>query len=79
MDKVGKFIKRLVPKEKARIRNIFKALQSGRFSGLDVKKLKGAADLFRVKKGDLRIIYQVRDSQVFILKIGYRKEDTYKL
>lgn len=79
MDKIDKFIKRLVPKEKVRIKNIFKALYLGRFKGLDIKKLKDTENVFRVRKGDLRIIYQVRDNRVFILKIGYRKEDSYKL
>ncbi len=47
--------------------------------GLDVKKLKGENDIFRVRKGKVRIIYQIRYGQIFILKVGHRKEDTYKL
>lgn len=78
MDKVDKALKKLVPKEKERIKNIIKALQSGHFNHLDIKKLKGRNDIFRVRSGNLRIIYQIRNNYVFILKLGYKKEDTYK-
>ena len=78
MDKVDKALKKLVPKEKERIKNIIKALQSGRFDNLDIKKLKGREDIFRIRSGNLRIIYQIRDGKVFILKLGYKQEDTYK-
>lgn len=79
MDRVDKTLSRLIPKEKRRVKEIIKALQSWRFSGLDVKKLKIGNGIFRARKGRTRIIYQVRDSHIFILKIGFRKEDTYKL
>ena len=78
MDKIDKALNKLVPKEKERIKNIIKALQSGRFDNLDIKKLKGREDIFRIRSGNLRIIYQTRDNKVFILKLGYKKEDTYK-
>ncbi len=78
MDKVDKALKKLVPKEKERIKNIIKALQSGYFDNLDIRKLKGREDIFRIRSGNLRIIYQIRDNKVFILKLGYKKENTYK-
>jgi len=79
MDKVDKALKKLVPKEKERIKKIIKALQSGYFDNLDIKKLKGIEDIFRIRSGNLRIIYQIRDNKVFILKLGYKKENTYKV
>lgn len=78
MDKVDKALSRLTPKEKRHIKEIVRTLQSGRFSGLDIKKLKIGNDIFRVRRGRIRIIYQVRNDCIFILKIGFRKEDTYK-
>ena len=41
-----------------------------------VKKLSGKESLFRVRVGDYRIIYQVRDRElvVLVLKIGHRRE-----
>lgn len=78
MDKVDKALKRLTPKEKERIKNIIKVLQSGHLDNLDIKKLKGRDDIFRVRSGNLRVIYQIRDNRIFILKLGHKKEDTYK-
>ena len=79
MDKISKALRRLITKERDNIKNIIKALQSGRFANLDIKKLKGENDIFRVRKGSLRVIYQIRDNKIFVLKIGQRKETTYKL
>lgn len=41
-----------------------------------VKKLEGEEDLYRVRVGDYRIIYQIQDDKLIILvvKIGDRKE-----
>lgn len=78
MDKIGKALDKLVFKEKERIKNIIKALQLGRFNNLNIKKLKGFQDIFRVRKGKLRVVYQLLDKKIIILKIDKRKEDTYK-
>ena len=79
MDRIDKALRRLTPKEKGHVKELAKTLQLGRFSGLNIKKLKIGNDIFRVRKGRIRIIYQVRDNQIFILKITFRKEDTYRL
>jgi mRNA interferase RelE/StbE len=41
-----------------------------------VKKLAGEDDLYRIREGDYRIIYTVRDRELIVLvvKIGSRKE-----
>ena len=41
-----------------------------------VKKLEGFNDLYRIRKGDFRIIYGIEDNvlTVEILKVGNRKE-----
>lgn len=41
-----------------------------------VKKLSGEEDLYRIREGDCRIIYTIRDKEliVLVLKIGDRKE-----
>ena len=41
-----------------------------------VKKLSGEEDLYRIREGDCRIIYTIRDKAliVLVLKIGDRKE-----
>jgi mRNA interferase RelE/StbE len=45
----------------------------------DVKILRGELGLFRVRVGDYRIIYKIKDDRllVLIVKIGHRK-DVYR-
>lgn len=78
MDKIDKALSKLTFKEKERMKDIIKALQLGRFDNMDIKKLKGFKDIFRVRKGELRIVYQLLGRRIIILKIDKRKEDTYK-
>ena len=78
MDKIDRVLNKLIPKEKEQIKNIIKALQLGRFNNLDIRKLKGLENIFRVRKGGIRIIYQVINKEIFIIKIDKRKENTYK-
>ncbi len=78
MDKIDKALSKLTFKEKERMKDIIKALQLGRFDNMDIKKLKGFKDIFRVRKGELRIVYQLLDRRIIILKVDKRKEDTYK-
>ncbi len=44
-----------------------------------VKKLAGSDDLYRVRVGDYRIIYQIRDATVLvvIIRVGHRG-DVYR-
>ena len=41
-----------------------------------VKKLAGTDELYRVRAGDYRIVYQVRDERlvVLVIRIGHRRE-----
>ena len=41
-----------------------------------VTKLKGAEDLYRIRVGDYRIVYQIRDEALLVLVIetGHRRE-----
>ena len=46
---------------------------------LDIKKMKGVEGVFRLRSGKIRIIYQVKESELLILVItaGFRG-DVYK-
>lgn len=79
MDKIEKAIRRLIPEEKRQIKRILLKLNCGDFSGLDIKKLTGREDIFRVRKGDIRIIYRVAEKEIYILTIERRSEKTYKI
>jgi len=45
---------------------------------LNIKKLKGYQDIFRVRKGKIRIIFSKDKREIYIISIERRCEDTYK-
>ena len=49
------------------------------WGSLDIKKLKGYQDIFRLRKGKLRIIFIKIGKNINIINIEHRKETTYKL
>ena len=78
MDKVVKFLKRLSPDERVLLENVLIQIKKGNLSGLDVRKLKGIGNLFRVRRGSIRIILK-RDKETYmIIFIGRRGKGTYK-
>ena len=79
MDKIKKVLKRLIPKEREALKDILLKIKNHRFTNLDIKKLKGRDDIFRVRKGRIRIIYRVdKRGGIFILTIERRSDTTYK-
>ena len=80
MDKIKKALAKFSEKEREWVRRILKAVANEDTKGMDIKRLKGRSDIFRVRKGDVRIIYRVDgNGKMFILAIERRKEDTYRL
>lgn len=79
MDRIEKEIRKLSERERGWVKEIFKLLRRGKTASLDIKKLKGREDIFRVRKGDIRIIYRLTSrKEIFVLSIEKRKERTYK-
>ena len=79
MDKIQKALQKFTQKERTLIQALLEKLDSGNTKGLDIKKLKGRDDIFRVRKGDMRIIYRLgAQRKILVLAIERRREDTYK-
>ncbi len=78
MDKIKKALSKLIGKEKERVKEILQEIERGSFENLDVKKLKARQDIFRVRKGNVRIIYRKTKGKLFILTIEKRSDKTYK-
>lgn len=78
MDKIEKALKKLSAKEQTQIKQILSRLHARKLENLDVKKLKGRDDIFRVRKDDLRVIYRLQDRSIFILSVDRRHESTFK-
>jgi len=79
MDKIAKALKKLSPQENQIIKDILTCLKNKNLQGLDIKKLKGNNDIFRVKKRKIRIIYRLlENNDIMVLAIERRSEKTYK-
>jgi len=79
VDKIEKALQKLTQKEREWAKEILERLSSGKTEGLDIKKLKGREDIFRVRKSDIRIVYRlVAHGKIFILMIERRQESTYR-
>lgn len=80
MDKISKVLEKLTEKEREIVKHILSSLLKGENKGFDIKKLKGREDIFRVRKGKLRVIYRMNENKkIFIIAIERRSEKTYKL
>lgn len=79
MGKLDKALKKFTPKERLEIERLIGRILHRDFSGLDCKKLKGVKNLFRLRKGDIRIIFELKSGkEPLIMAIERRREDTYK-
>jgi mRNA-degrading endonuclease RelE of RelBE toxin-antitoxin system len=78
MDKIAKALKKLSAKERESAKKLLEKIEAGELKGLDTKKLKNRDDIFRARKGDMRVIYRVQDGSIYILALERRSEKTYK-
>jgi mRNA-degrading endonuclease RelE of RelBE toxin-antitoxin system len=74
-DKIQKFLlsldKNLREKLKLRIKKLREDPHN--ISGeLDIKKLKGGENLFRLRHGKIRVIYKITKTKIKIIDIDYR-------
>lgn len=78
MDKIVKALQNLSSKEKGIIKSILLKIKENSLSGFDLKKLKNCEDIFRIRKGKLRIIFKKQDGgQYSVLTIERRLDKTY--
>jgi mRNA-degrading endonuclease RelE of RelBE toxin-antitoxin system len=78
MDRIEKLLAELNAKERKNIKEILTQLAAGFLKSLDIKKLQGRKSVFRVRKGQLRIIFTMNKSIIKILTIERRTDHTYK-
>ena len=77
MDKIKKFLLKLTKKERALIKAILGDVLMLDLQNYDVKPLKGYKGFYRLRKGDIRIIFTKEKNTAVIIDIDYRK-DIYK-
>jgi mRNA-degrading endonuclease RelE of RelBE toxin-antitoxin system len=78
MDRINKFLQRLSSKELLVAEGVITQILEGNIRGLDIKKLKGQEFFFRARKGDLRVIFWRKGSNVRIVSVERRNEQTYR-
>jgi mRNA-degrading endonuclease RelE of RelBE toxin-antitoxin system len=78
MDKIKKALNRLSPRERQKFKEILLQIDVGDFKDLDLKKLKGRNDIFRVRRGNIRIIFRKKDDSIRILSLERRSSKTYR-
>ena len=63
--------------ERQKLKDILNKIKTGNLTGLDLKKLQGREDIFRVRKGKIRIIFCKKINSIKILSIERRSDTTY--
>lgn len=77
MERLEKNLNSLSENQKIKIKEILLKIKSGNLNNLDLKKLKGREDVFRVRKGKIRVIFYYKKDKIYILSIEKRNDNTY--
>lgn len=77
-DRITKALNKLSSKERSALKSILNLIKVNKLQGLDLKKLKGHDDIFRVRKGNMRVIFRKQDTTTHILTVERRNENTYQ-
>lgn len=77
MDKIEKVLRKLNRQERQKLKEILAKIKFGDFEALDLKKLKGRENIFRVRKGKIRVIFYKEGSIIKILSLERRSDSTY--
>lgn len=78
MDKIAKYLKRLSGSDLQAVESAIVLLLEGKRKQLNIKKLRGHTDIYRVRVGETRIIYREVQGKIVLLDIARRNEHTYK-
>jgi len=78
MDQISKELAKLSLKERAMVKKMLVILRQENTTGLDIKKLKGHSDVFRLRVGSVRMIYRRTSTGIKLLTLGRRNDHTYK-
>ena len=74
-----KFLRKRNEKERLILIDVITSVVAGKIDNLDVIKLKGKKDIFRVRINKFRIIFQKAKPKNIIIKINERDDRTYDI
>lgn len=79
MDKIDKALLKLPDSKRRKLLETFEKVVTGQTEGLNIKKMKGYKDTYRLKVADSRLIYRIIPGQEpIILFVGKRDDQTYR-
>lgn len=77
-DKISKQLAKLTLNERQQIKTALIKIEANQIENLDVKKLKGRDDIYRVRVRNMRIVFRSSKSQINVLAIERRSDQTYR-
>lgn len=77
MHKIDKFLSKLDKYERSVLIPVITQIVGGTLEGLDVKKLKGVDNRYRVRIGKNRIIFEMKGKIAILLDVTKRDDTTY--
>lgn len=77
MNKLDKFLSKLDKKTRAVIKEAILLILNKDLSTLDIKKLKGESNIYRVRVGKARIIFEHTETGNKIRRVSFRSDHTY--
>lgn len=76
-DMISKFLAKLSDKQRDVINTVLIDIFNEKLDLYDVKKLVGSGNIYRIRKGNIRIIFVRSKSLTEVIHIGHRDDNTY--
>jgi mRNA-degrading endonuclease RelE of RelBE toxin-antitoxin system len=78
MDKIQKALAKLPKQHREIFYALMVKLMARDFLGLNVAKIKGYKEVYRIKHGRLRVVFKMSQQELSVLEVGLRSEKTYR-
>ncbi len=78
MHKIDKFLAKLDAERRERVLVVLLQIRSGDLQGLNLRKLKEAGPLYRVRVGRVRIIFEMDTNGIRLLDVDFKNDNTYR-
>ncbi len=78
MDQKTKLIAKIPPDDRERILEVTNRILQNDLRGLDIKKLRGSINIFRVRVGSYRIKYEATSIGNVVIDVTRRTDNTYR-
>jgi mRNA-degrading endonuclease RelE of RelBE toxin-antitoxin system len=78
MNRTEKLLQKLSASARYQIEDVLIKLYANKLEGLNVKKIEGSKDIYRLRVGRYRIIYRQSAGSNELISVTLRNEKTYK-